>query len=252
MKRNAKKLLTALLAAAMLALCFASLAATATVVPTVTVNATAELEVEPDIAYVSLGVSTTETTAEAAKRNNTAVMNRVLAAVKGEGVAEKDMDTSLYMSTNYRWTDDNGRIITGYTVDNNLTITVRNVDEVGDIVDAAMNAGANEFNSVRFDLDDDEAYYLEALAAATKKAQKRASTMVMAAGGKLGAVASMSMGNVRFDPIYEYPEEDAVADTDTEAGMPTGSGSNSASIGSTIQAGTITVSATVTIAYRID
>ena len=74
----------------------------------------------------------------------------------------------------------------------------------------------------------------------------------MAAGGKLGAVASMSMGNVRFDPIYEYPEEDAVADTDTEAGMPTGSGSNSASIGSTIQAGTITVSATVTIAYRID
>ena len=252
MKRNAKKLLTALLAAAMLALCFASLAATATVVPTVTVNATAELEVEPDIAYVSLGVSTTETTAEAAKRNNTAVMNRVLAAVKGEGVAEKDMDTSLYMSTNYRWTDDNERIITGYTVDNSLTITVRNVDEVGDIVDAAMNAGANEFNSVRFDLDDDEAYYLEALAAATKKAQKRASTMVMAAGGKLGAVASMSMGNVRFDPIYEYPEEDAVADTDTEAGMPTGSGSNSASIGSTIQAGTITVSATVTIAYRID
>lgn len=252
MKRNAKKLLTALLAAAMLALCFASLAATATVVPTVTVNATAELEVEPDIAYVSLGVQTTETTAEAAKRNNTAVMNRVLAAVKGEGVAEKDMDTSLYMSTNYRWTDDNERIITGYTVDNNLTITVRNVDEVGDIVDAAMNAGANEFNSVRFDLDDDEAYYLEALAAATKKAQKRASTMVMAAGGKLGAVASMSMGNVRFDPIYEYPEEDAVADTDTEAGMPTGSGSNSASIGSTIQAGTITVSATVTIAYRID
>ena len=252
MKRNAKKLLTALLAAAMLALCFASLAATATVVPTVTVNATAELEVEPDIAYVSLGVSTTETTAEAAKRNNTAVMNRVLAAVKAEGVAEKDMDTSLYMSTNYRWTDDNERIITGYTVDNSLTITVRNVDEVGDIVDAAMNAGANKFNSVRFDLDDDEAYYLEALAAATKKAQKRASTMVMAAGGKLGAVASMSMGNVRFDPIYEYPEEDAVADTDTEAGMTTGSGSNSASIGSTIQAGTITVSATVTIAYRID
>lgn len=252
MKRNAKKLLTALLAAAMLALCFASLAATATVVPTVTVNATAELEVEPDIAYVSLGVQTTETTAEAAKRNNTAVMNRVLAAVKGEGVAEKDMDTSLYMSTNYRRTDDNERIITGYTVDNNLTITVRNVDEVGDIVDAAMNAGANKFNSVRFDLDDDEAYYLEALAAATKKAQKRASTMVTAAGGKLGAVASMSMGNVRFDPIYEYPEEDAVADADTEAGMTTGSGSNSASIGSTIQAGTITVSATVTIAYRID
>ena len=62
------------------------------------------------------------------------------------------------------------------------------------------------------------------------------------------------MGNVRFDPIYEYPEEDAVADAapDSEAGMPTGSGSNSASIGSTIQAGTITVSATVTIAYRID
>lgn len=120
------------------------------------------------------------------------------------------------------------------------------------MVDAAMNAGANEFNSVRFDLDDDEAYYLEALAAATKKAQKRASTMVMGCRRQAGAVASMSMGNVRFDPIYEYPEEDAVADApDSEAGE-TGSGSNSASIGSTIQAGTITVSATVTIAYRID
>lgn len=252
MKNHARKLLTAVLAAVMLALCFASLAATAVAVPTVTVNATATLEVEPDIAYISLGVSTTEKTAEAAKKNNTTIMNRVLNAVRKENVSEKDMQTSLSMRTNYTWDKDyTERTITGYTVDNTLTITVRDIDKVGDIVDAAMNAGANEFHNVRFDLEDDEAYFVQALSDATKMAKKRANAMVTAAGGKLGDVASMSMGNVSFNPIYDYPEEDVDQGMADEALPETGSGSSN-SIGSTIQSGTITVSATVTVAYRVD
>lgn len=246
---KAKRWIAALLSAAMLALTAVS-ATAATVVekPTVTVAASAEVQAEPDIAYVNLGVRTENAKSDKAREENTELMNKVIAAVKKAGVDEKDVKTSnLSLYANYRWNEKDERVLTGYTCNNSLKITVRDVSKVGEVVDAAMDAGANNFNNVQFDLVDSEEYYLQAVELATKKAVRRAKGVASAAGMKLGRPASFSTTGGNYNPYYDYyddvVEEEAVAETSLK---------NTASIGSTIQSGTIKISATVNAVYFLE
>lgn len=237
-----KRFLTVALSALMVVLMATTAIAATTVTPTVTVSATATLSVEPDIAYVSLGVRTENASSKVAKQQNTAAMTKVINALKKAGVAEKDIQTSsLSMYTNYTWDKDGNRKISGYTVSNNLSITVRNLDKVGDIVDAAMNAGANQFNSVSFAVEDEEEYYVKVLAEATKKAGKRASAIAKASGMTLGAPVSFSNTSTSYNP-YKYYADTVEEEVALEGAV---------SIGSTIQSGEVTISATITAVYSM-
>jgi len=239
-----RRILAAALSALMMVLMTTTaFAATTAASPVVTVSATATLSVEPDIAYVSLGVRTENASPKVAKQENTDTMTRVLNALKKAGVDEKDIQTSsLSMYTNYSWDDKGNRKVTGYTVTNNLTITVRKLDKVGDIVDAAMNAGANQFNSVSFAVEDEEEYYVQVLAEATQKARKRANAIAKASGMTLGSPVSFSTTSTSYRP-YKYYADGMLADAE----MP----EEGASIGSTIQSGQVTVSATITAVYNM-
>ena len=240
---KAKKWIAALLTAAMvLAMGTSALAATVVEKSTVTVAASAEVEAEPDIAYVSLGVRTENKKLDKARKENTELTNKVIEAVKKQGIDDKDIKTSnLNLYSNYTWDKNNKRTLTGYTCSNTLKITVRDVKKVGDVVDAAMNAGANFFNSVQFDLADSEEYYLQAVNLATKKAMRRAQGVAAAAGMTLGKAASLSTTGGGYNPVYDYLEEDVMEE---EAEADAGASVNT-SIGSTIQSGTIKISATV-------
>ncbi len=238
MKRIITIVLSALLVVALATTAFA---ATAIEAPTVTVSATAKITVEPDIAYVSLGVRTENKSSKTAKQENTELMTKVLAALKKAGVDEKDIQTSnLSMYTNYSWDNNGNRKLTGYTVDNTVSVTVRDLDKVGDIVDAAMNAGANQFNNVSFGVEDEEDYYIQALTQATKKAKRRASAIAAASEMTLGKAVSISSDGANYNP-YVYYAEDAVADEAVKV--------EGASIGSTINSGTVTVTATINATY---
>ena len=239
-----KRILAVALSAMMVVLmAVTAIAATAAAGPVVTVSATATISVEPDIAYVSLGVRTENASSKTAKQQNTDTMNKVLNAVKKAGVAEKDVQTSsLSMYTNYTWDKDGNRKINGYTVSNNITITVRNLDKVGDIVDAAMNAGANQFNSVSFAVEDEEECYIQVLGEATKKAQKRANAIAKASGMSLGSPVSFSTTGTSYEP-YRYYMDNAADMVAAEA--------EGASIGSTISSGQVTVTATITAVYNM-
>jgi len=227
-----------------LALAFAptAFAATTDGVPTVSVSASASMTVAPDIAYVSLGVQTVNKSSKTARQENTKLMTAVQTAIKNAGVADKDVQTSgLSMYANYSYDNNGNRKFTGYTVTNTLTITVRDLDKLGDIVDAAVNAGANQFNSVTFDLEDEEEYYTKVLSEATKKAQKRATAMATASGMTLGSVVSLSASDSDYSPYRYYPTVSAVAET----------AADEASIGSTISTGSVTVSASVSAVYSM-
>ncbi|MGI6151776.1 MAG: SIMPL domain-containing protein [Christensenellales bacterium] len=238
-----KRILTVALSALMAVLLATTALAATAAGPTVTVSATAKISVEPDIAYVSLGVRTEHASPKTVKQQNTATMTKVLAALKKAGVDEKDIQTSnLSMYTNYTWDNNGNRKISGYTVNNTVSITVRDLDKVGDIVDAAMNAGANQFNSVSFAIEDEEEYYIQVLAEATKKAQKRASAIAKASGMTLGTPVSLSSTGASYDPYRYYA--DAV-----EAEMATAD--EEASIGSTITSGQVTVTATINAVYNM-
>lgn len=246
MKRSICVVLAMLMVCALGATAFAA-TTTASVKPTVSVSASAKIEVQPDVAYVSLGVTSQDASADKAKSENTEIMNKVIAAVKKAGLTEKDIKTSaLNMYTQYDYSGSTPKV-TGYRVENTVTLTVKEIDKLSKVVDAAMNAGANKFNNVRFDLQDDEAYYLQAVGEAVKKAEKRATTMAKAAGTRLDGVASLSTGDYRYNPIYEYAEDDVEVE---EAAMDTTAESPAApNLGTTISVGTITVSASVSAVY---
>ncbi len=239
-----KRILTVVLSALMVvALATTAFAATAAA-PTVTVSATAKIAVEPDIAYVSLGVRTENASSKTAKQQNTAAMTKVLDALKKAGVAEKDIQTSsLSMYTNYSWDNAGNRKVNGYTVSNTVSITVRDLDKVGDIVDAAMNAGANQFNNVSFAVEDEEEYYVKVLGEATKKAKKRAAAIASASGMTLGSAISLSSTGASYDPYRYYADDVAEAEDMAPA--------EGASIGSTITSGQVTVTATINAVYNM-
>ena len=96
----------------------------------------------PDRAQVSFGVSTDAKTASAALRANAVEMTKVIAAVKGEGIAAADIKTHL-VSLSPRYSQ-NGDTVVGYTATNSVSATIRNLSKIGGTIDAAVDAGANQ------------------------------------------------------------------------------------------------------------
>jgi len=122
---------------------------------TINIAGTGTVTVSPDKAVVYLGVQTQSADATTAQQENAEKMDRIIAALKDAGIAEDDMETSGYSMYPLRSYETDEPTITGYVVSNRLMVTVTDIDEVGDIIDTAVNAGANEVQSVSFTLSDD-------------------------------------------------------------------------------------------------
>lgn len=160
---------------------------------TLTVTGTGMVTLTPDVAYIYIGVhSENASVAEAVAENNTK-SQAVATAIKAFGVEAKDIQTtnfSIWSSDQY---DDNGtKIGTIYNVDNTVYITVRDLTELGDLLDASIRAGANAINSIQFDVVDKTEALSQARAAAVENAQKQAQELVDATGVKLGDVQTIS------------------------------------------------------------
>ncbi len=122
---------------------------------TINVAGTGTVTASPDKAVVYLGVQTQSIDATAAQQENAEKMDGIIAALKDAGISEDDMETSGYSMYPMRSYEAKEPTITGYVVSNRLMVTVTDVDKVGDIIDTAVNAGANEVQSVSFTLSDD-------------------------------------------------------------------------------------------------
>jgi len=152
---------------------------------------------EPDIAVLRLGVSTRGTTAAEAMSANSESMRRVFATTESLGVAAADMKTSrLTINPYYRQAlgEDGGRrsVIDGYEAGNALRITLREVDDVGAVIDALVAAGANQVDGLDFGVSDLEEARDEARAAAVADARRKAELYADAADVDLGDVVSIS------------------------------------------------------------
>ena len=114
---------------------------------TITVTGRMGLEVTPDVARVSIGVSTQASTPGTAREQNSVAVNATLAALAELGIEEKDIQTSnINLWNRY---DSNSNII-GYRMSTDLTIYVREIEKAGEVVDAAIAAGSNELNGVEY------------------------------------------------------------------------------------------------------
>ncbi len=183
---------------------------------TITVVGRGSVRIEPDIARVSVGVETmAETIAEAVEENE-AQMDSILAALEEAGIAEKDIQTMNYSIYLERYPEPMPRSVEGeneepqpqYRVSNVVNVTVRDLDTVGDVLDAVIEAGANNIWGVSFGLDDREAAQADARADAIDDALARAEALAELNGVELGPVMSVSevVGNGGFPMAIEVEE----------------------------------------------
>lgn len=156
------------------------------------VSGTGKVSVTPDVAIASLGVSDQETTVAAAENKTNSAMNSVLAALKQNGVADKDIQTTYYsiqQVTRYDSTK-NQNVVTGYSVTNTVTAKIRTLDKAGSILDAVATAGGDltRINDISLTVDNPQNYYGQARTAAVADAKAKADQLASLTGVKLGAV----------------------------------------------------------------
>ena len=207
---------------------------------TITVVGKSGMEATPDVAKVSLGVSSRAATPRIAREENTAAINATLAALAEMGIEEKDIQTTnMNMWNNY---DSNGNL-TGYRMSTDLTVYVRDITKAGDVVDAAIAAGANELNGVSYLLSNEDEMYNTALADAIALARTKAEVLAEAAGKTVGQVKKVDETSRAVATVRNYDE--AAANPDV------GSGSKMESVRTTIRPGSSTVSAEVQVVFEM-
>ncbi len=169
----------------------------------ISVSGTGRVRVKPNIATTSIGVETNAATLAEAVSQSNSKMSAVIDKIKSLGVAEKDIQTTAFNVFPVTSSTRQGEPprITGYRVNNQVSVTIRKIDDVGKILDAVVAAGANNVYGISFGVDDPATYQQQARAAAIKDAQSKASQLAQAAGIALGKVISISEGVVTPQPI---------------------------------------------------
>lgn len=156
---------------------------------TVIVSATGSVKAEPDIARISVGVVTEADTAKDAFGRNSVAMAKLLDGLKGFTAASDIQTTTVTVTPRYTQPKD-GRApaIDGYRAANAVRLAVRDVKRLGEVLDKAAALGANQTNSIRFEVANAERLKDEARRQAMENARKRAELYAKAAGAELGPV----------------------------------------------------------------
>jgi hypothetical protein len=170
----------------------------------------------PDRAQLSFGVSTDAKTASAALRADAVEMTRVIAALKGQGIAPADLRTDLVsLSSRY---SQNGETVVGYTATNSVSATVRNLAKTGAIIDAAVDAGANQVSGPNLVRSSVSSLYRAALRAAIADARGKARTIAAASGLRIRRITDVSESSTAPSPSPLTAKASADAATPVETG----------------------------------
>jgi uncharacterized protein YggE len=157
------------------------------------VTAEGRVSEKPDMATLTAGVMTDARTAEAALSENAKKMTSVMAAIRGAGVADKDMQTAgLNVSPQYAYEEGRAPRVTGYQAMAMVQIKVRKIEQVGRVVDAVVANGSNQLHGVIFGLAEPDVALDRARGDAVKKARARAEIYANAAGLKVQRIVSIA------------------------------------------------------------
>ena len=183
------------LAAAALAAALLTAPALAQVIPPAAISVTGEatVSVPPDLAEIDGGVTSEAKTAREASEANNVAMGKVLQALKGAGIEEKDIQTSrLSLQPQSAPNRSGPSAIAGYRASNRVTIRVRDVTKVASAIDTLVGAGANEIGGINFVVSQASKLLDEARERAVADARRKAEIYAKAAGVTLGAPLSIS------------------------------------------------------------
>ena len=184
---------------------------------TISVDGTGTVSISPDIAYVNIGVQSKADNVKNALDENNQLAANISAALQTLGVAPEDIQTSsfnVYPMQDYGpmgMGDENGQPNTYYQVDNIILVTVRDLSNVGQILDNAVQSGANTINSINFDVTNKEEALAKAREEAIAEAHTQAEATALAAGANLGEVINISTYTNNATPYYSGKANDIYA-----------------------------------------
>lgn len=197
--------------------------------PRILVTGQGSIDLAPDMAVLGLTVTREAVTARKALDANSAAMKKVLAALKAEGIAERDLQTANFsIQPRYVYPQPTAsgerkpRRIVGYTVRNSLTVRIRDIDNVGAILDKSVGLGVNEGGNIMFTNDDPSSAIGKARTLAVEDAVSKAKTLTKAAGVKTGRILEISEQSFPSHPMPIARAEMAMARSADSVPMATG------------------------------
>ena len=201
----------------------------------ISLTGTGSVSIAPDMAIVSFGVIKEAKTARTALDENNKAMATILTAMEENGIEKKDLQTSgfsIQPKYFYPKRKSNGEQpapeITGYTVSNNLTIRIREIEKAGEILDLSVTLGINSGGNIQFTNSDTTAVLKEARIKAVKDAMEKAQTLAQAAGVELGDILNISENTSRPRPVAIAQARSLSVQED--AAVPIASGENNYSV----------------------
>jgi uncharacterized protein YggE len=194
----------------------------------------AQVAVEPDIASAQVGVQTFSADAvEAVTLNNTST-EAVLTALQALGIAEEDLQTrSFSISPQRAFSEGRPDSVIGFWVSNTVEMTLRDLGQVGQMLQVAVDSGANTIYGLQFTVADPDSVEDLARTKAVEDARRRADTLAEAAGVQVGDVVSMRESSINVPSFFR-----GGADSDASSAVP-------------IEPGSVDVSATVEVVFSI-
>lgn len=177
-------------------------------VPRITVIGEGSVDIAPDMAVLVLSVNREATTAREALSANSAAMAKVLEAMTALGIAKRDLQTANFdIQPRYTYPNRQGNgsaeapKLVGYIVRNSLSVRVRDISRVGEVLDTSVTLGVNEGGSILFTNDDPSTAITQARVKAMEEALSKARTLAEAAGVSLGDVLEISEQNYSPRPM---------------------------------------------------
>lgn len=200
-----------------------------------------EVQAAPDMAILDLTVLREAKSAREAMTDNNKAMSQVLAAMKTAGVEDRDLQTSgVNIQPTYTYPNEKNGLkapkIVGYNVSNGMTVRVRDLDKVGDLLDKSIDLGVNQSGGLRFINDDPSKQLMDARKKAVENALEKAKLLTETAGAKLGRVLEINedSSNARPTPMYRSKMVAMAAESAGDS-VPVSAGENSYNVSVTVK-----------------
>ena len=173
------------------------------------VNGSGTVYAKADIANMNVGLKTeVKKTAAEATKENSEQMNEILVVLKGLDIEAKDIKTNSYsLNPVYNWTETEGQKLSGYEVYQSVTLKIRDLEKIGDIIAKTTEKGANQVGGISFTIDDEYELKNEARELAITKAKEKAELIAAQTGMKLGKIVSVYENS--YSPVMAYDYSNA-------------------------------------------
>lgn len=205
---------------------------------TITVSDSAEIYAKPDLAIATFSVVSEAKTVNQAMSDNTQKMNKIINSMKESGIKEEDLKTTTFsISPRYNYYEGT-RVLVGYEVIQSLETKIRQLDNLGEIVQKATDSGANQVGNLQFTIDKEDDLRKQAREEAIKKTKEKAKELAKQLGVDLVRIVNFSDSSQTPRTFYDYYPESSI-------GIGGGGGVS-------IESGQNKIEVTVTITYEIN